>query len=472
MRSRRDQVQAHAYVVGRLISALVHGEQDAPETPLRRTTISSFGGLVLGGLGVAGFLVWGLISPGGKAGALPSGELIVAKQTGTSYIYAQRELRPVLNWSSALLLLGGKAQPQFVSAASLAGIPEGQPVGIAGAPDALPAASVVNKGDWLACAGPQGTGSAAGHPLASLAIGVQTATTPVPAGSAVIVASPAGLRYLLWQGHRLRMDAPWIQDALGLGGVPAIQVSPTWLNAVPAGPDLRPLGVQGIGGAGPTLGGLATRVGQVLVVHNMGSPSGFYLAEAGGVAPITVTQVALAITDPATAAAYRGTSAAEVPVSPAAIAAAPAARQPLADGAGAPPRPPTGFQPGGPGAPCIEYPGPGSPRLARLVFAVPPAAAPPALGTPGVSASPQTADLIKVVPDGGALVRPQSAPGTSGNSMFLVTDAGVKFPVPSASAATALGYRAGQAAALPAALVGLLPTGPALDLPALRGVSG
>jgi Type VII secretion system ESX-1, transport TM domain B len=49
-----------------------------------------------------------------------------------------------------------------------------------------------------------------------------------------------------------------------------------------------------------------------------------------------------------------------------------------------------------------------------------------------------------------------------------VTDAGVKFPVPSADVA-ALGYRAGQAAPLPAALLGLLPTGPALDLAPLRG---
>jgi len=74
-----------------------------------------------------------------------------------------------------------------------------------------------------------------------------------------------------------------------------------------------------------------------------------------------------------------------------------------------------------------------------------------------------------VAPGGGALVRPQAAPGVGGNSLFLVTDAGVKYPVPSATAAAALGYRASKAARLPAALLGLLPTGPALSLPALRG---
>ncbi len=114
----------------------------------------------------------------------------------------------------------------------------------------------------------------------------------------------------------------------------------------------------------------------------------------------------------------------------------------------------------------MDYAGAGA-ASPLLVFATPPVGVPPALGMPGVSAGPAGADLISVVPNGGALVRPQAAPGVGGSSLFLVTDAGVKFPVPSATAASALGYRAGQAAALPAALLGLLPTGPALDLPAL-----
>ncbi len=461
MKSRRDQVQAHAYVVGRLTSALVHAEPDAPESPARRTTLGSFGGLMLGTLLVAGFLIWGLIFPGSKAGTLTAGELVVVKQTGARYIYSGRDLRPVLNWSSARLLLNGNPQLKFVSATSLAGLRQGPPLGIVGAPDALPAARAVNRGDWLVCAMP-----GAGHPLTSLTIGAATAVGQAPARSAVIVQGPDGSQYLLWDSHRLRLDASWIRDALGLGRAPVIGVSGAWLNAVPAGPDLRPLAVPGRGRQGPTLGGQATRVGQVLVVHNVASPDEFYLAEAGGVAPITSTQAALALTDPATAAAYPGATASPVQISPAAIAAAPVAGQALAGGAGAPPAPPADDAAPPPSVPCMDYAGAGvAPPL--LVFATPPVGVPPALGMPGVSAGPAGADLISVVPNGGALVRPQAAPGVGGTSLFLVTDAGVKFPVPSATAASALGYRAGQAAALPAALLGLLPTGPALDLPAL-----
>jgi hypothetical protein len=116
----------------------------------------------------------------------------------------------------------------------------------------------------------------------------------------------------------------------------------------------------------------------------------------------------------------------------------------------------------------MDYPASGR-TAPTLVYAQPPAGAPPAVGLTAVSVSPQVADLISVAPRGGALVRPLAAPGIGGSSLFLVTDAGVKFPVPSAAAAAALGYRAGQAARLPAALLGLLPTGPALSLPTLRG---
>jgi type VII secretion protein EccB len=467
MNSRRDQVQAHAYMVGRLTCALVHAEPDAAETPMRRTTLGSFGGLMIGALLVAGFLVFGLIFPGGKASALTPGELIVSSQTGTRYLYLSGVLRPVLNWASALLLLGGQPKVQVVSGSSLSGIPEGPPLGIVGAPDSLPSASA-GHGAWLACSTPPANTSDTGTPLVTLSIGVQPPATPVSGGDAVL-AQAAGTSYLLWQGARLRIDAPWIPDALGLGSAQVVGVNPVWLNAVPAGPDLQPLGVPGLGNPGPFLGRQATRVGQVLDVRNVGSPEQFYLVEPDGVAPVTRTQAALELTDPATAAAYPGASPALIAVSPAVMAGAPVSHATLPDGSDVPATPPAADAPVPPAALCVDYPGvPASPP-ARLVFATPPAGTPAAVGALGVTTTPEVADRITVTPGSGALVRPQFAPGVGGDSLFLVTDLGVKFPLPSASAATALGYQAGAARQLPATLLGLLPTGPALDLAPLPG---
>ncbi len=210
MRSRRDQVQAHAYVVGRLTSALVHGEPDAPESPLRRTGLGSFGGLLLGTLLVAACLVWGLISAGGKTAVLTAGELVMAKETGARYVYARHELLPVLNWSSALLLTGGNTAMTAVPAGTLTGVPHGQPVGIVGAPDTVPAAGAVNKGAWLVCA------LSAGRAEVSLTIGIPAAVTPPPPNGALLVAA-SGTEYLIWHGQRLKLDASWIAGALGLG---------------------------------------------------------------------------------------------------------------------------------------------------------------------------------------------------------------------------------------------------------------
>ncbi len=469
MRSRRDEVQAHVYMMGRLSSALVHGEPDARETPLRRTTLGSFGGLMIGALLVAGFLVWGLLVPGATTTAPASGTLVVDGTTDTRFIYVDGELRPVLNWASALLLLGGQSKAETMSDKSLAVMPHGPPLGIPGAPDAIPSAAAASRSDWLVCAPSAAGGSGASHPVVTLAIGDSPAARQVPGGGAVLVQTADGTRYLLWNSQRLRIDAPWILDALGLGSAPVTVVSPAWLNALPAGPDLRPLAVPGLGSTGPSLGRLATRAGQVLVVHNVGSPDEFYLAGTGSLSPISSTQAAVELADPASAAAYGSAPVAPVQVGAAAIAVAPVSRQPLPDGDGAPDRPPAASSPGAGEAPCMDYSGPAAAPRARLVFAVPPAGQPPALGMPGVTASPAVADQIAVAPGSGAFVRPQSAPGADGESFFLVTDLGIRYPIPSASAARALGYQPTKAAALPAALLGLLPAGPSLDLPALGG---
>ena len=38
MQSKRDQVQAHAFAMGRLTSGMLLADPDAPESPLARTT--------------------------------------------------------------------------------------------------------------------------------------------------------------------------------------------------------------------------------------------------------------------------------------------------------------------------------------------------------------------------------------------------------------------------------------------------
>ncbi|MEU5249895.1 type VII secretion protein EccB, partial [Streptomyces asoensis] len=66
MQSKRDQVQAHAFVMGRLTSGMLLADPDAPESPLARTTRGAGIGVVITVLICAGAVVFGLISPGGN----------------------------------------------------------------------------------------------------------------------------------------------------------------------------------------------------------------------------------------------------------------------------------------------------------------------------------------------------------------------------------------------------------------------
>jgi type VII secretion protein EccB len=378
MRSRRDQVQAHAYVLGRLSSAMVHGEPDVFETPMRRTTMGSFSGLVLGALCVAAFLVWGLISPikpTSATTALTAWDFIVVPQTGDRYIFTGTELLPVLNWSSARLLLGGNPQVETVSASALTSIPQGSMLGIEGAPDVLPSATAVNSGDWLICA--QASGA---QPRVIVAIGARPAASPVGPDQADLVAAD-GLRYLIWDGERLLLEAGWIVQALGLDQAPVTQVSQAWLDTVPSGPDLLPIVPPGAGSAGPSLGGQRTRVGEVLEAHNVGTAAQLYLVERGGVAPITVTQAAVELAGSAGAAAYPGAAPTPVAVSPAAITEAPVGDQPLPDGmgTGAPASPPRGYLAPAGDVPCLAYPGTGT-TSPSLIWTTPPSGSPPGTG--------------------------------------------------------------------------------------------
>jgi len=91
----------------------------------------------------------------------------------------------------------------------------------------------------------------------------------------------------------------------------------------------------------------------------------------------------------------------------------------------------------------------------------------PAGGTPA-GADPRAADLVRVPPGGGLLVQDVPAPGITGGAVYLVTDLGLKYPLPTADAADALGYPSAPAVPVPSAILAFLPTGPALDQQAAR----
>jgi type VII secretion protein EccB len=445
-------------MVGRLVSALLQGEPDLAATPTRRTPVGLIIGLGLAALAVGGLVLLALLLPGGATKWREPGTLVVEKQTGTRYVLLDGRLRPVLNYASARLLLGSKLTVDAVPASSLAGVPRGGAVGIVGAPDSLPAARAGTQ-PWLVCA-TFSLDQTGGRPALALRIGPSSDAHPRSGGEAALVRTADGTRYLAWRDRRMRLSDRWVERALGLDDGAAVPVRDSWVDILPAGPDLGSRPVAGSGGQGPVYDGRPSAVGEVFVVHGTGVPVRFYQLESGGLTPMTATAAAIALADPAAKASYGDQPPQARELSPAALGAASVLPAPKWQ-AEAPPTPPalaTGID----RMPCAQMV-PGAVRPAvSLVTAPPGLIARTILGGAELTHDARVADWVAIQPGSGLLARTQPVEGVPGAGLYLVTEDGAKYPVASADAAEALGVPVSSAVGVPADLLALLPTGPVL----------
>ena len=126
----RTVVVAHAFVVGRLMSGILRADPDSPLSPVQRFNVGTFIGVIAGVALLGVFFVIGLLFPGASKAWQQPGALVVEKETGARYVYVDGQLRPVLNYTSARLILGGDPKSVVsVSRNSLKGATHGMPVG-------------------------------------------------------------------------------------------------------------------------------------------------------------------------------------------------------------------------------------------------------------------------------------------------------------------------------------------------------
>lgn len=470
MQSRRDQVQAYSFVVGRLTSSMLSADPDAVETHLGRTKRGTVIGLVIGVLLCLGFALSGLLFPGTSTAWRKADAIIVEKETGARYLYGGGELRPVLNYTSAKLAAGEKSLVQEVSRDSLAGVPRGTPIGIPEAPDSLPPGDALSQGAWQVCATSR-TGDDGGDlATTSVGIGVSAGSPPLPDDRAVLVQDAKKNAYLLWHGRRLRLDgSSGAVQALGYGTTEPVPVDDAFLAAVPAGPDLSAPDVPGLGTAGPAIGGHKRLVGQFFVVRTPGSADQYYLLTKAGLVPFTLTGTQLLSGDAATRSkAYGGAAPTAAVLTPDQVKSALAKDEQPDLTAGLPARPPRAVTTGG-SVPCLTVTPHGSAPRQQITLTdrklaggrpiVPRQSTAPGCPQPGlVTAQPGTAALVRPVAGRGG-----DGSGTSTGAPYLVTGDGTKYPLADDSVLKKLSYTEQQAVRLPSALLRLLPTGPVLD---------
>lgn len=427
MWTQRDQLQAYQFLRRRLVSALQVGDANHAVSPSRRLVLGCALGTACALLLCAAFAVLGALRPGANQNWRRTGQVVIERETGALFVLGgDGLLHPVLNYASARLLAGAGSAPVTVPASALASVPRGQALGIAGAPTYLPAPSSLVSGPWATCTRAPGTTIAL--------VGVAPAGTTV---GMVLVMDDAGRRYAVVDGRRLRVADRAVLVALGVDGAPVAQVGQAWVDALPAGPDLSFVDVAGRGLAGPRVGAVATRVGQVLVAATVGAGDRYYVVRTDGLTPVSQTEAALILGNPANRVTQ------PVRVAAADVVAAPVGRTHMAsDYPAVLPRPVT--VPAGRALCAVAD---GVTIAANLPRAVP---------VPVAKRPASVAGEVYLAPGTGALV-------TAGGGLYLITDVGVRYPLAGTDAAKALGYGGATPVALPAATLALFPLGPALD---------
>ena len=428
MQTRRDHVQAYQFFTGRLSTALTAGDPGGGDIPLRRSALGGVFGLIAAALLLAGFAVYGLISPGENSTWRAPGAIVVEKETGNRYLYINGTLHPTLNLASAMLYYAnGGGHVVDVSRNSLTGVPHGRAIGIPDAPDSMP--STLLSGAWSRCATSDG---------ARLTVNLDPAVpTTDLAAQRVLVADSTGRDYLIWRDIAYPVGSRAALISLGVGNVEPVRVTASWLAALHIGAVLAAPSIPGAGTPGPVIAGRPSTVGQLLALTG-GAQTQYYVLRQDGIAPVSATVLALFQGQPGEPATRQ--------IGPAALAGLPTSSRPstmdsLPDLVGA-----RIYQPHN-AALCVRQTSSGSTVSAGSLVAEPIST----VDASGAAAVPADAGMYAY-----ALPMATNAQPT----LYLITDQGRKFQL-TQQAPTALGL-GGNAVGVPASVLAATPSGPTL----------
>jgi type VII secretion protein EccB len=452
MVARYEQVRAYRFVTRRIVSAMLSGEPESNELPVRRLGMSLFGSLLVGMIVLAVVGIYGFINPSG--GKPAENDIVIERESGARYVFIEGRLHPVLNFTSARLIVGSPSpKVRTMSHKSLVNLPVGPPVGIRDAPDPPPPKKALLGLPWNVC-GVRVTG--AGAAAAQLVIG-RTPSGGVPLGEeALLVSASAGNDlplFLLWHDHRLKISDRTTLTALELASITPMQIDRALLDAVTAGPDLTALKLPGAGQPSPKK--VAGATAEIGTVYRSGQQ--FYVVTRNGLNAIGAVSAALLTANGKAAVEISATQAGQVldntAVEPEGF---PKAKPPVRPGSadttlcaqfGA-------AGPGGRQVPALSLYPPGSEQLA-----LDPDRSAVSGGT--------TADQVTIAEGHGALA--QALPGADAQAtgtVYLITDQGIRYPLQDTGevkAQAALGYEGVKPVGVPASLLALVPRGPALD---------
>lgn len=291
----RHQVSGWRFVMRRIASGVALHDTRMLVEPLRTQTRAVLMGALILVTALVGCFVFSLIRPNTSAA---NNAVLADRSTAALYVRVGDRLHPVLNLTSARLIVGRPVNPTTVKSSELDKFARGNLIGIPGAPERM-VQNTATDADWTVCDAATGPAAGvtviAGRPDSS---GARAAALDRRDG--VLVEDTTGT-WLLWDGKRSRIDLADrpVTNALGFGGdVPAPRpIAAGLFNAIPQAPALA---VPAIPGAGdpPDYGlPLPAPIGSVVAAHAVTENSAgtvlYYAVLPDGLQPISPVLAAM-----------------------------------------------------------------------------------------------------------------------------------------------------------------------------------
>ena len=297
----RHQVTGWRFVMRRIASGIALHDTRMLVDPLRTQSRAVLMGALILITGLVGCFVFSLIRPSGSAG---NNAVLADRSTAALYVRVGDDLHPVLNLTSARLIVGRPVNPTTVKSSELDRFPRGNLIGIPGAPERM-VQNASHDANWTVCDAVSGTSRGA-HSTGVAVIagppdGDGARAAAIHANQGILVDNGAST-WLLWDGKRSQIDLAnhAVTSALGLGlGAPEVPaprpIAPGLFNAIPEAPPLAP---PPIPNSGDSAGfSVPAPVGAVVVSYGLEQNSSgtvrYYAVLPDGLQPISPVLAAI-----------------------------------------------------------------------------------------------------------------------------------------------------------------------------------
>ncbi|OBK13730.1 type VII secretion protein EccB [Mycobacterium asiaticum] len=286
------QVSGWRFLLRRVEHAIVRRDTRMFDDPLQFYSRSVGLGIAIAVIILVGAGLLAYFKPQGKLGGTT---LLTDRATNELYVILSGQLHPVYNLTSARLVLGNPSNPATVKSSELTRMPLGQTLGIPGAPYATPV-SGGSSSIWTLCDTVERADTASPSiqtSVIAMPLHIDSSIDPVQANEALL-ASYQGQQWIVTEKgrHIIDLNDRALTSAMGIPvTAKAVPISEGMFNALPSQGAWQLPPIPGAGA--PNTVGLddALVIGSVFQIHTEKGPR-YYVVLPDGIAMVNSTTAA------------------------------------------------------------------------------------------------------------------------------------------------------------------------------------